>query len=372
MPLFIVGFARSGTTLCQQLVSQRLVLPTLPETHFFEFLEDHEPAGGRIAADAARRLLDDLGRFVDLPPEPRFPELLAQPEVGVRELFLQVVGQQIGSLKLAKEGLWVEKTPGHAEHLERIHQHFPRARFLWMVRNPLGAFASRRELMAPGKGWGEEWKPIDAFCAQWAEHVARVKAFDERHPGLLLPIRLEDLAANPDQQVDRVREFVGTTYAGGASAPMQRAIVQSFETWKRDALRPADPKIAEREGKAGLDAWETWRVCTLLREPMQSFGYPTEAAEPEMDELHRKLVAGLDWYRDAMARRDALMDVKTSRIRQLLNEGAGRGGAGPARKRAAARQAQAGERAERRPAKGQKEKPAGRGPLVGPKPEADE
>ena len=39
MPVFIVGFARSGTTLCQRLVSEHLGLPTLPETNFFERLE---------------------------------------------------------------------------------------------------------------------------------------------------------------------------------------------------------------------------------------------------------------------------------------------------------------------------------------------
>ena len=34
MPIFIVGFARSGTTLCQRLVSEHLGLPTLPERTF--------------------------------------------------------------------------------------------------------------------------------------------------------------------------------------------------------------------------------------------------------------------------------------------------------------------------------------------------
>src|SRR6185295_5141712 len=43
MPVFIVGFARSGTTLCQRLVSEQLGLPTLPETHFFERLDKYHP-----------------------------------------------------------------------------------------------------------------------------------------------------------------------------------------------------------------------------------------------------------------------------------------------------------------------------------------
>lgn len=355
MPLFIVGFARSGTTLCQNLVSQRLVIPTLPETHFFEFLEACEPAGGRIAADAARDLLDRLSPFIEL-PEDRFPDLLAEPQVPIRELFLRVVGHEIGSRQLAAQGVWLEKTPGHAEHLERVHQMFPKARFLCMVRDPVTAFASRRELMEPGKGWGEEWKPIEAFCSQWAQHVRRVRAFSERHPGALMFIRLEDLAADPDTELARVRAFVGPQFATGVTAPVQHSIVQPFETWKRDALKPADPRIATREGRSTLDAWETWRVRTLLQEPMASFGYDTTAEAPPMDDLHRRLVTSLDWYRDAMARRDELMDVKTARIRSLLNAGAG----GPS---PAARQ--------RRPGAGQAAK-AAKAAAPAPAEEADE
>lgn len=341
MPLFIVGFARSGTTLCQNLVSQRLVIPTLPETHFFEFLEAYEPAGGHITPEAAGRLLDDLSKFVDL-PDTRFPGLLAEPMVPIQALFLRIVGHEIGSQQLAAQGLWLEKTPGHAEHLERILQMFPKARFLCMIRNPLGAFASRRELMEPGKGWGEEWKPIEAFCSQWAEHVDAVRGFQERHPGALMTIRLEDLAADPETELTRVRQFVGPAYATGVKAPVQHAIIQPFETWKRDALQPADPKIADRAGRSGLDAYETWRVKSLLGERMASFGYDTTTEEPALDDLHRRLLTCIDWYRDAMVRRDELMDVKTARIRSLLNElGEKSGVAVPRRKARPARRGRA-------------------------------
>ena len=66
MPIFIVGFPRSGTTLAQKLVAQHLVIPTLPETHFFEFLEGHEPAGGQLKPEVARKLVEELTPFLTL------------------------------------------------------------------------------------------------------------------------------------------------------------------------------------------------------------------------------------------------------------------------------------------------------------------
>jgi hypothetical protein len=336
MPIFIVGFARSGTTLCQKLVSQRLGLPTLPETHYFEFLRDFEPAGGQLRPESARALVEQLASFLSIDVAALRP-LLDRPEVPIRALFLHLVGQQIGSQTLADRGQWIEKTPGHAEHLERIHQMFPKGRFICMVRNPLLAFASRRELQEPGKGWGEDWKPIEVFCAQWAEHVRDMRAFGERHPGQLLQIRLEDLAAEPDAQLVRVRDFVGPGFSNPVDSPLHPEIIQPFETWKRDALKPADAHIADRSGKVLLDAYETWRVKSLLAEEMAAFGYDTETAPPPgLDDLHRRLIASLDWYRQQFARRDALMDVKTTRIRGLLNELADRRPAPAAEAEAAA------------------------------------
>jgi hypothetical protein len=232
--------------------------------------------------------------------------------------------------------------------------------------------------MEPGKGWGEEWKPIEAFCSQWAEHIRTVRAFAERHPFSLMTIRLEDLAADPEGQMDRVREFVGPSWTSGISAPVQHSIIQPFETWKRDALQPADPKIAERAGKSGLDAYETWRVKSLLRIEMNTFGYDTAAEAPPLDDLHRRLVASLDWYRDAMARRDELMDVKTTRIRTLLNEAAERTGV-PAPRRRGAGDSQARGKAAARARQKSDEGAAAEGKKakskvvrIGPKPEADE
>ncbi len=320
MPIFIVGFPRSGTTLAQKLVSQHLALPTLPETHYFEFLTAHEPAGGHLTPAGASALVEQLGAFLKIDTQ-ALRQLLGRDEVPIRALFLQIIAQQIGSQALADKGQWLEKTPGHAEHLERIVQMFPKARFLCMVRNPLHAFASRRELLEPGKGWGEEWKPIEAYCALWAQHVKRMREFAERHPGQLQILRLEDLAADPQNQLARVREFVGPGFANTAAAPLEPGIVQPFETWKRDALKPADPAIADREGKVLLDPFETWRVKTLLREEMSLLGYPVDTEQPEaMDDLHLKLIMSVDWYREQFARRDALMDVKTTRIRGLLNQ----------------------------------------------------
>lgn len=160
MPVFIVGFARSGTTLCQRLVSEHLGLPTLPETHFFERLDKYHPRDRFISPTNARGLLRELSELLPIDLA-NYRDLLAVDPVRIRDLFLRLVAEQLGSRTQALRGRWLEKTPLHALFAPRIGRMFSRAQFICMVRNPELAFASRRELNEPGKGWGEAWRPID-------------------------------------------------------------------------------------------------------------------------------------------------------------------------------------------------------------------
>ena len=303
MPVFIVGFARSGTTLCQRLVAERFKLRTLPETHFFERLGKYYPVDSRLAPDKAQALLTELKPYLDMDPA-RHAALLSQPEVPVRALFLSLVEEQIGNARDTAAGRWLEKTPMHVLSMPVIGGLFPQAKFIVMLRNPLTAFASRRELSEPGKGWGEEWKPIEFFCREWRLMLDKVLAFEDDHADRVLRVRLEDLSEDPEAEIARIGKFLGKTPTlSSATKPLATRIVQPFETWKTPALEAVDQAVANRIGRSGLDDYETWRVQQLLGDAMTVLGYPAAATPaPVLDALHLRLLASVDWYRDALQR----------------------------------------------------------------------
>ena len=94
MPVFIVGFAHSGPTLCQRLVSEHLGLPTLPETHFFERLDKYKPRDRFISPQGARGLLKELSELLPIDLA-HYRDLLAMDPVRVRDLFLRLVAEQL-------------------------------------------------------------------------------------------------------------------------------------------------------------------------------------------------------------------------------------------------------------------------------------
>ena len=296
MPVFIVGFARSGTTLCQRLVSEHLGLPTLPETHFFERLYKYKPGERFISPHGARGLLKELSELLPINLA-HYRDLLATDEVRIRDLFLRLVEEQLGSRTQALRGRWLEKTPLHAMHAPRIGKMFSRAQFICMVRNPELAFASRRELNEPGKGWGEPWRPIEALCLEWRGLMASMRQFDEQQPGRVLYVRLEDLSARPGRELGRISRFLQLEADDAQGDVEEEVLLQPFETWKADALKPADRDIANRAGRSQLDAYDRWRVQSLLAPEMKAFKYhDPNLVPPTLDPLHQKLVESLDWY----------------------------------------------------------------------------
>lgn len=296
MPIFIVGFARSGTTLCQRLVSEHLGLPTLPETHFFERLDKYKPRDRYISPQGARGLLKELSEL--LPVElANYRDLLAMEPIRIRDLFLRLVAEQLGSRTLATRGRWLEKTPLHALYAPRIGRMFSRAQFICMVRNPELAFASRRELNEPGKGWGEAWRPIEALCNEWRGLMASMREFENQQPGRVLFVRLEDLSARPKRELNRIARFLDLPVDDAQGEVDEDVLLQPFETWKADALKPVDKDIAARAGRSQLDPYDRWRVQTLLAPELKTFKYTdASVAAPRLDALHRKLIESIDWY----------------------------------------------------------------------------
>jgi hypothetical protein len=297
MPVFVVGFPRSGTTLCQRLVAERFNLPTLPETHFFEALAASGPISGQINQARARALVETLAGYLPMDVAQQLATLKADP-VRTRGLFLNIVAEQLGDTKLARSLFWLEKTPGHARHMAAIARMFPQVRFIYMLRHPALAFASRRDLAEPGKGWGEPWRPVEAMCRQWAGFLESARQFDASHPGRVLYVRLEDLSRDSDLQLERIGEFLGLEAAEAPSEVAAERIVRPFEAWKTDALQAQDPAIAQRAGKSVLDAYDLWRVHALLEPQLAELGYDEAApSAPHLDALHRKLMRSIDYYR---------------------------------------------------------------------------
>ena len=110
-----------------------------------------------------------------------------------------------------------------------IHQHFPQARFVHIIRHPRAVVSS---MVAAGGNWAnpvQYWKgSVESILERWAIHeewVLAAKATDPVHS-----LRYEDLCADPPGELGKVFGFLGLTM------PVEAAPVVDAHT-DRDADR---------------------------------------------------------------------------------------------------------------------------------------
>ena len=193
IPIIIGGFYRSGTSLLRRLLDSHSRIHCGTEVKFFkDFYGDY--------------LHDEL-RHVRL-----FSTL---PTLGLtEEEILSIFGQAfVESHELAarKAGKirWADKNPENVLYLKQWAQLLPGGFiFLQIVRNPLDALASLKEI-----GF------YKAVPAAFADKVSLLKIFRDsgdayvaRHPELSLTLRYEDLVRFPHATLKHLFSWLGETF----------------------------------------------------------------------------------------------------------------------------------------------------------------
>lgn len=237
--IFVVGCARSGTTIAQKVISDAIGALTVPETNFFPALYGdaafrqfgrksfrHTLSGVHAALDITwprgrhtRRSLDTLAAEVRVPWHgSRF-----RASACVEEFIaiLDAAAQQAGA------AAWLEKSPNHLYYIDRIEQRVENARFVHVLRDGVDTVASLVDAGRRYAGNGNDFTPDVAMnVARWNQAMRWHRQCAGR-PGHVL-VRLEKLA-----QYDWPA-MLAVTPAG--PAPRSAGISREYEVWKAAAV----------------------------------------------------------------------------------------------------------------------------------------
>ena len=196
---FIVGVARSGTTLLRLMLDFHSQLAIPPETHF---LPSVLPLGrlGESQGDRLAELITSFFTWNDFGIEKQtFRAELAglQPfdlANGIR-CFYRLYADRHGKQR------WGDKTPPYVNHVASIAEGLPEAHIVHLIRDGRAVAASRRHL---GFGPGVE---IRDQAEDWSGSIlaARVQARSCPH---YLEVRYEQLVRRPEATLRRVCDFL--------------------------------------------------------------------------------------------------------------------------------------------------------------------
>lgn len=238
LPLKILGFPRSGTSLLQRLLAAHPDIYCPPETYVF--------------AGCARMIRESRGEGPDL----GMLTGLSFAGFDAEEVIARVRRFGFGFLEegAARAGkpVWAEKSAFDIFDLPEIEALLAgHCRFVCVVRHPLDVIASMKELSDQMGQTVPEMRPwmarhenyYVAWAAAWADMTRDLLALHKRMGGDSLLYRYEDLTADPVHELHRITEFAGLPPFAG------------------DELRPDT-------GQIGLGDWKIFGTSTVERSPV--------------------------------------------------------------------------------------------------------
>jgi hypothetical protein len=130
---------------------------------------------------------------------------------------------------------WIEKTPTHANYIERILEFYPDVQILHIVRHPVPAIFSRKIKFPFNKE-----TPIEILSKRWNSLQQNVERFKNRYPNTVLTLRYEDLVKNMNRQLETITDYLRISYKPTSfqcGAREAQSLILSSEIWKQTDLK---------------------------------------------------------------------------------------------------------------------------------------
>ncbi len=303
-PVFIIGSARSGTTLLYTILkasSEFYSAPTESHTIWTKFLanpkdwmfsnimkaEDFQDSDIEYLTERYSRIVFSNGFMNDLTLK-----LFFNRYKPILEPFF-ALWSNINSIhkKLCVHTIRVlDKTPPNTYRIEYLAKAFPDAHFIYITRDGITnisslmdgwrakqkfSFAFREQLDLNIDGYsGKIWKftnppgwenytnkTLEEVCAfQWlSSHEHALNSFEKLETHRWTPVKYEDLVANPEKVIRELCMFIDIPYEGKLKALAEKPPVVSTNTkpdpnkWQKnkDRLEKIKPMIAKMQEKLG-------------------------------------------------------------------------------------------------------------------------
>ena len=244
---FIVGIWRSGTTLLREVLGMSDDVKIFPE-HFV--LLHHLNKANEFNDESKNELLQNVST------NPDFIHF-AQPNLPLLEDNFKKINDFETAIKAVytaclKEGegvsTFIDKNPIYSYFLPELIQLFPKAKFVWMVREPKDNCISR------AKHDIQTIKSYSYLASWWNLTNEKIRVAALKHPEKFLLVPYDIMVEDPTPWVEKICSFLSITF---------EEKLLSFETKKEErissfvlAAKARDGEITEQYAAKKKAMWE--------------------------------------------------------------------------------------------------------------------
>ena len=227
--IFLIGCARSGTTLLQSMLMSHSQIHSFPETHFFE------------KGFSGKRSLVLRGYYLSLLANEWLTELKENgfnvPKVKptwfrkkMTKRFIYVLDElTLGQ----KKNIWIEKTPAHINYIPLISKWVDKVKFIHIIRDGRAVVASMYEAAQKyPQHWGGTRSAKD--CAiEWNNTILITSKYADNPDHLILSY--EQLIADPEKNIKKACKFLNVQFEKAMITQFSKnaeQVIGNYEKWK--------------------------------------------------------------------------------------------------------------------------------------------
>lgn len=308
---FIVGCARSGTTLLHRIVDAHPLVAVTPEMHWVSNYLETDGIGEPIVTTRTVSDLAEHRRFSHFELDRADFEALVggYDSLPYREFLRRLYGLY-GSAR--GKPVVSNKTPAYVRHIPELHDLWPRAKFVHIIRDGrdvcLSVINWKKAARTAGRYATWEEDPVTTTALWWERKVrSGHEAGLALGPGLYHEMLYEDLISSPEAQCRALCDFLGLPY----DPAMVRFSEGKTRTDLPDARRT--PKKAWLPVTSGLRDWRTQmeaddveRFEAAVGDLIEDLGFERAFPEPGEEVLVHASRIREAFERDVRARREGI------------------------------------------------------------------
>ena len=270
MIFFIVGRGRSGTTLLASLLNthEQVVIP--PEALFVMTLYSKYSQRYRWPKKLKEKFFDDLWveKWLDkwsLDKDKLYDCILQTAEnTTFSDLCKIVYNEYAGSKKIKKNILIGDKNPQYSLFVNELHQVFPEAKFIHIVRD-------FRDNIVSFKNVRFDLNSTIALAYRWRRYNKEINKLKERIPHKFYTLRYEDLINEPEQKLNELCGFLSIEYTP-QMLDFYKFQVGRFPKFHRKLKKPIDANN-KNKWKLKMKKDEVEIVNFICRKSGELLGY---------------------------------------------------------------------------------------------------
>lgn len=215
---FIVGHARSGTTLLMVILNQHKNCISTPEIHHFVYFYKKYRHVNLVSSQLITDYKTYINRFLDLKRSPLigpfnetlFDQLKIGEPITYAEItklaYLSLYGEKGTSNEI---NVIVDKNPYYTFHIDKIFEVFPDAQVLATVRDYRAYILSNRQSQLPLV----KPKSVYYYAMAWNCYIRNIEQAKNKYGNQFKVLRYEDLVESKDLKVKSIVEYFGLSYS---------------------------------------------------------------------------------------------------------------------------------------------------------------